>query len=152
MELVVQNNITDYQLVITETGGLELVLMAVPELTLDVSNGLSGGGGSVDSVNGKVGIVVLDAADVGADISGAAATAQTNSETYTDTQVATKQNTLVSGTNIKTINSTSLLGSGNINIGGAVDSVNGQTGVVVLDADDVGAATKGFVIAMAAAL
>lgn len=52
-----------------------------------------------------------------------------------------KQDTLVSGTNIKTINNISLLGSGNISIsggGGAVDSVNGYTGVVVLTASDVG--------------
>ena len=35
---------------------------------------------------------------------------------YVDTQVATKQNTLVSGTNIKTINNQSLLGSGDISI------------------------------------
>jgi hypothetical protein len=59
----------------------------------------------------------------------------------TDLQNAlnTKQATLVSGTNIKTINNESLLGSGNITIsgGGAVDSVNGQTGTVVLDADDI---------------
>ena len=34
----------------------------------------------------------------------------------TQTGLSTKQNTLVSGTNIKTINSTSLLGSGNISI------------------------------------
>ena len=50
---------------------------------------------------------------------------------------------LESGTNIKTINNQSLLGSGNITIegggGGAVDSVNGQTGTVVLTASDVGA-------------
>ena len=52
-----------------------------------------------------------------------------------------KQDTLVSGTNIKTINNQSLLGSGNITIqgDGAVDSVNGQTGTVVLTASDVGA-------------
>lgn len=37
---------------------------------------------------------------------------------YVDTQVATKQSTLVSGTNIKTINGNSLLGSGNISIEG----------------------------------
>ena len=53
-----------------------------------------------------------------------------------------KQDTLESGTNIKTINGESLLGSGNIVIsgggsGGAVDSVNGQTGVVELDASNI---------------
>ena len=37
---------------------------------------------------------------------------------YVDDNMATKQDTLVSGTNIKTINSTSLLGSGDITIGG----------------------------------
>lgn len=35
--------------------------------------------------------------------------------------IATKQNTLVSGENIKTINNNSLLGSGNLEIGGGID-------------------------------
>ena len=75
---------------------------------------------------------------------------------YTKTEVdnaitaatSTKQDTLVSGTNIKTINNTSILGSGNIDIqgGGAVNSVNGQTGVVVLTASDVGALPDSTVI------
>ena len=41
---------------------------------------VSGGGGAVDSVNGQTGVVVLDAADVGADVSGAAAAAQAASD------------------------------------------------------------------------
>lgn len=42
---------------------------------------------------------------------------------YVDTEVAKKQDTLVSGINIKTINNESILGSGNINIqGGGVES------------------------------
>jgi hypothetical protein len=49
-----------------------------------------------------------------------------------------KQDTLVSGTNIKTINNQSVLGNGNITIGGAVDSVNGHTGTVVLTPSDLG--------------
>ena len=59
-----------------------------------------------------------------------------------------KQDTLVSGTNIKTVNNQSLLGSGDITIqgGGAVDSVNGQTGIVVLTASDVGALPDSTVI------
>jgi len=69
-------------------------------------------------------------------------TADTDSDGYlTSTDWNTfnsKQATLVSGTNIKTINSTSLLGSGDITLsGGAVDSVNTQIGTVVLDADDI---------------
>lgn len=49
-------------------------------------------------------------------------------KTENDTQLATKQNTLVSGTNIKTINNNSLLGSGNISISsGNVDSTMSTT-------------------------
>lgn len=48
----------------------------------------SGGGGAVDSVNGQTGVVVLDAADVGADASGAATAALATAEAYTDTRVA----------------------------------------------------------------
>lgn len=54
-------------------------------------------------------------------------------------EVNAKQDTLVSGTNIKTINGTDILGSGNISITSGVSSVNTKTGTVVLDADDVGA-------------
>lgn len=65
------------------------------EYILDFEVKVGGGGsGAVDSVNGKTGVVVLNASDVGA------------------------QETLISGTNIKTINNQSLLGSGNINISG----------------------------------
>ena len=54
--------------------------------------------GAVTSVAGKVGSVVLDTADV----------------VGLDTALSSKQATLVSGTNIKTINGGSILGSGNI--------------------------------------
>jgi len=65
---------------------------------------------------------------------------------YTETEVnnllAGKQVVLVSGTNIKTINSNSLLGIGNLDIsGGAVDSVNSQTGTVILTQDSIGDGT-----------
>ena len=49
-------------------------------------------------------------------INGATLTGNVNLATPSD--LATKQNTLVSGTNIKTINNQSILGSGNINIEG----------------------------------
>lgn len=80
---------------------------------------VDGGGGAVDSVNGQTGTVVLDADD----ISDASTTNKFTNSTEKSTWNA-KQNALVSGTNIKTINSTSLLGSGNIAIGG-VQSVSG---------------------------
>jgi len=38
---------------------------------------------------------------------------------------------------LKTVNGESLEGAGDIVVGGAVDSVNGQTGIVLLDADDI---------------
>jgi hypothetical protein len=63
-----------------------------------------------------------------------------------------KQDDLVSGVNIKTVNGESLLGGGDIPIAGGgagVSSVNGQTGVAVLDADDISDAstTKKFTTA-----
>lgn len=69
--------------------------------------------GGVTSVNGHSGAVTLGPSDVGADSAGAASTAQTNAETYADTQIAA--------------------------IDFPVDSVNGQTDTVVLDSTDVGA-------------
>jgi hypothetical protein len=47
------------------------------------------------------------------------------------------QTTLVSGTSIKTINGTSVLGSGNIQIDGGVTSFNTRTGAVTLASSDV---------------
>ena len=49
-------------------------------------------------------------------------------KTWVNSKLSAKQDTLVSGTNIKTINSTSLLGSGDIEIaGGGGESVNIET-------------------------
>lgn len=78
-----------------------------------------GGGGAVDSVNGKTGAVVLTASDVGA---------------------------LPSSTSIPSKTSDLTNDSGYVNAAGAasaapVQSVNGKTGTVVLNASDVGAGT-----------
>lgn len=154
----------------------------------------------VSSVNGQSGVVVLDAADVGADAAGAGASAAAEAvaahtaasdphpqyltpaegnAAYDVSGAATSavaahvaasdphpqyttqsegdaryERGLTAGTNI-TINRTnpaapviSASGGGG---GGAVDSVNGQIGVVVLDAADVGADAAGTAAAAVAA-
>lgn len=52
------------------------------------------------------------------------------SETYVDTAVSTKQDTLVSGTDIKTVNGESILGSGDITIASSIPLVFNETYVV----------------------
>ncbi len=78
------------------------------------------GGGAVDSVNGQTGVVVLDKADIGLgsvdNTSDTAKPVSTATQNALNTGLARKQDTLVSGTTIKTINGESLLGTGNINV------------------------------------
>lgn len=79
--------------------------------------------GNVDSVNSQTGIVVLDTDDIGdtatnrytndTDISRLANTSGSNSG---DQDLSGKQDLLVSGTNIKTVNGSSVLGTGDITI------------------------------------
>lgn len=94
----------------------------------------------VTSVNGQTGAVVLDAGDVGADPAGSAAQALTDANTYTDNAVAgvdTGVMTIVPGDNV-TVDSTDPANPVVSADDAPVDSVNGQTGVVVLDKSDVG--------------
>lgn len=106
-----------------------------------------GEGGAVSSVNGMTGDVVLTASDVGAlpsstvipsvdntlSVSGAAADAKKVGDTTGNLAnlITTAKNNLVAA-----INEAAQSGGGG---GGAVNSVNGKTGTVVLDAEDVGA-------------
>ena len=82
----------------------------------------------VQSVAGKTGSVTLDKSDVG--LSNVDNTSDVNKPISSATQTAldSKQATLVSGTNIKTINGTSVLGSGDITIssGGVSDGDKGD--------------------------
>ena len=105
------------------------------------SGGGGGAGGAVSSVNGQTGDVIITPAslnvytraEVDADINAETTERQKQdsalggmiaAETAAREQaVASKQDTLVSGTNIKTINGQTLLGEGNIEIQGAADSV-----------------------------
>jgi hypothetical protein len=87
----------------------------------------------VQSVNSNIGVVVLTKTDIG--LSNVDNTSDANKPVSTAQQTAldAKQATLVSGTNIKTINSTSILGSGNIAIsssvawGGITGTLSSQT-------------------------
>lgn len=100
---------------------------------LDITIGEGGGGSGVSSVNGETGAVVLTTADI---------LDSTNKRYVTDSQqtilsntsgtntgdnatnsqysglASSKQDTLFSGTNLKTINGNSLLGSGDLVIAG----------------------------------
>lgn len=94
----------------------------------------------VTSVNGNQGAVVLDASDVGADIAGAAAQALSDANDYTDNSISGIDTGVLSvqaGTNVSVDNTDPANPVVNSTGGGAVDSVNGQTGTVVLDADDI---------------
>ena len=75
-----------------------------------ISSG-GGEGGAVNSVNGQIGDVVITATSLGA-----ITKADADTLYATTTQLNSKQDTLVSGTNIKTINGQSVIGEGNIEI------------------------------------
>lgn len=79
---------------------------------------ISGGGeGAVSSVNGQTGEVVITADSL-----------NVYNKTEIDSALNGKQNSLVSGTTIKTINGNSILGEGNIEItGGTVDTTMSDT-------------------------
>ena len=79
---------------------------------------ISGSGeGAVTSVNGQTGEVVLTADSL-----------NVYNKTEIDSALNGKQDSLVSGTNIKTINGNSILGEGNIEItGGTVDTTMSDT-------------------------
>lgn len=104
----------------------EIVVAVVGEV------GGGGGGGAVDSVNGQIGHVVLDAADVGADAAGTAAAAVAGHEAALDPhpQYTTAAEAAAAA---------------------PVQSVNSQTGAVVLSAADVGADPSGTAGAAVAA-
>lgn len=105
---------------------------------------------AVTSVNGKTGDVSLT---IPTSTSQLVNDAEFITAEYHDN---TKQDTLVSGTNIKTINNESILGSGNITVSGGggssgVTSVNGSTGAVnIVSGSNVTVNTSGNTITISA--
>jgi hypothetical protein len=88
----------------------------------------------VQSVSGKTGAVTLVKGDVGLGNVDNTADADKPVSTATQTALNLKQNTLVSGTNIKTINDESILGSGNITISGGGGISDGDKGDITVSA------------------
>ena len=79
--------------------------------TIGFSISSGGEGGAVNSVNGQIGDVVITATSLGA-----ITKADADTLYATKSDLNSKQDTLVSGTNIKTINGQSVIGEGNIEI------------------------------------
>lgn len=139
-----------------------------------VINSTGGGGGAVDSVNGQTGDVVLDADDIddASTTNKFVSTAEKNAIATIGSKVASvtaganvtvdntdPQNPIVSssaaggqvdsvvaGTGISVDNTDPENPIISSTVTGDVESVNGKTGVVVLDADDIGeTATREFI-------
>ena len=143
----------------TKLGSYQPKLTAGDGIAISDTNVISvtgGTGGAVSSVNGKTGEVVLNAADVGA-ITGAEADTKitTALEPYAKTADVTKalsgyattddltlglkgkQDELTAGTGITISADNVISATGGGTGGGAVDSVNGKTGAVVLTGEDI---------------
>jgi hypothetical protein len=88
----------------------------------------------VQSVAGKTGSVSLAKGDVGLGNVDNTADADKPISSATQSALNAKQATLVSGTNIKTINGESLLGSGNITISGGGGISDGDKGDITVSA------------------
>ena len=134
----------------TDTNKLKIGNGVTAWNSLAYTSGGSGGGGAVDSVNGRTGAVTLTKSDVG--LANVDNTSDANKPVSTATQTALdgkantvhthsiaqitglqtdlnnlassisgKQDILSSGTNIKTINGSSILGSGDLSLSGSLD-------------------------------
>ncbi len=99
--------------------------------------------GNVDSVNGQTGVVVLTKTDIG--LSNVDNTSDANKPISSATQTALngKQDTLVSGTNIKTVNSNSLLGSGDVVIDKSSVGLGNVANVDTTNASNISSGTLG---------
>ena len=83
--------------------------------------------------DGQGNVLPIEVATTGVNLTGTAKISNVDIATVTD--VAAKQDTLVSGTNIKTINGGTLLGSGDIVISGGSAAWGGITGTLADQTD-----------------
>ena len=90
----------------------ENIIALFDSVANSTNSGGGGEGGAVSSVNGQTGAVVITPQNIG-----------TYTSAQIDTKVNAKQDTLVSGTNIKTINGETILGEGDITITSTPTSV-----------------------------
>lgn len=139
------------QRIITQNGSTRVESVRQVTYVYLTGGGSGGGGGAVDSVNGQTGIVVLDTGDIseGSNLYYTEARVAANTDVAANTAARhTHSNKTVidditnagSGVIISSTERSKLSGieaGAQVN---TVDSVNGQTGVVVLDYSDVGAA------------
>lgn len=95
----------------------ENIIQLFDSVANSVSTGGGGEGGAVSSVNGQTGAVIITPQNIGA-----YSTSEADAKFATINSLDSKQDELVSGTNIKTINNESILGEGNIEI--TVDTSN----------------------------
>jgi hypothetical protein len=112
-------------------------LTAGTNITIDANNVISAaggsGGGAVDSVNGKTGVVVLDADDVGA---------LPDTTTASDLGAYVKPSSGIPKTDLASAVQSSLNKADTALQTAPVTSVNTKTGAVSLTASDLGAYTK----------
>ena len=107
-------------------------LTAGENITIENNVISASGGGAVDSVNGKTGVVVLDASDVGA---------LPDTTTASDLGAYVKPSSGIPKTDLASAVQTSLNKADTALQSAPVTSVNTKTGAVVLTASDVGAYT-----------
>lgn len=128
------------------TTQLGVVKVDGSSVTIDADGTLhssGGGSGAVQSVNGKTGVVVLDADDIDDSSTTNLFTTATEKANWDSKSEVSVTQIKTSGEKIATItvdgDDVDIYASAGGGGGGAVDSVNGMTGDVVLTASDVGA-------------
>lgn len=127
LEIFANGNV---EIPILDTDGTAPTTSGTPKMVITDGTGqlsfddIPSGGGGVTSVSAGLGMsfsTITSTGSVGADTTVLRTVANSLTLAQLQTKFDTKQATLVSGTNIKTINGTSLLGSGNISITGTQD-------------------------------